>query len=70
MPIFEDFPRLQWRHAYFYAMLIGMVWHRRQHFEAGKGPQKKVSGSKIEYFNRLVGVILGLSMLFTFYKSF
>jgi len=32
--------------------------------------QKKVYGSWIEYFNRLVGVILGISMLFTFYKSF
>ena len=31
---------------------------------------KKVYGSWIEYFNRLVGVILGISMLFTFYKSF
>tara|TARA_B100000676_G_scaffold77430_1_gene77056 strand:- start:728 stop:1681 length:954 start_codon:yes stop_codon:yes gene_type:complete len=32
--------------------------------------QKKVYGSWIEYFNRLVGVILGISMLFTFFKSF
>ena len=32
--------------------------------------QKKVSGSKIEYFNRLVGLILGLSMLYTFKQSF
>ena len=31
--------------------------------------QDKVYGSWIEYFNRLVGVILGISMLFTFYKS-
>ena len=31
--------------------------------------QDKVYGSWIEYFNRLVGVILGMSMLFTFYKS-
>ena len=32
--------------------------------------QDKVYGSWIEYFNRLVGVVLGISMLFTFYKSF
>ena len=32
--------------------------------------QDKVYGSWIEYFNRLVGVILGLSMLYTFRKSF
>jgi len=31
--------------------------------------QDKVYGSWIEYFNRLVGVVLGISMLFTFYKS-
>ena len=31
--------------------------------------KNKVYGSWIEYFNRLVGVILGISMLFTFYKS-
>ena len=31
--------------------------------------QKKVYGSWIEYFNRMVGVILGFSMLFTFFKS-
>ena len=31
--------------------------------------EDKVYGSWIEYFNRLVGVILGISMLFTFYKS-
>jgi len=31
--------------------------------------QDKVYGSWIEYFNRMVGVILGMSMLFTFYKS-
>ena len=31
--------------------------------------QDKVYGSWIEYFNRLVGVILGISMLFTFYQS-
>ena len=31
--------------------------------------QDKVYGSWIEYFNRLVGVILGISMLFTFFKS-
>ena len=30
----------------------------------------KVYGSWIEYFNRLVGVILGLSMVYTFIKSF
>jgi len=35
------------------------------------GPtQDKVYGSWIEYFNRLVGVILGISMLYTFFKSF
>ena len=32
--------------------------------------QDKVYGSWIEYFNRLVGVILGISMLYTFFKSF
>lgn len=32
--------------------------------------QDKVYGSWIEYFNRLVGVVLGLSMLYTFFKSF
>ena len=32
--------------------------------------QDKVYGAWIEYFNRMVGVILGLSMLYTFYKSF
>ena len=32
--------------------------------------QDKVYGSWIEYFNRLVGIVLGISMLFTFYKSF
>ena len=32
--------------------------------------QDKVYGAWIEYFNRLVGIILGISMLFTFYKSF
>ena len=31
--------------------------------------QDKVYGAWIEYFNRLVGIVLGLSMLFTFYKS-
>lgn len=31
--------------------------------------EDKVYGSWIEYFNRLVGVILGISMLITFYKS-
>ena len=31
--------------------------------------QDKVYGSWVEYFNRLVGVVLGISMLFTFYKS-
>ena len=31
--------------------------------------EDKVYGSWIEYFNRLVGVILGVSMLITFYKS-
>tara|TARA_B100002052_G_scaffold158955_1_gene144826 strand:- start:2520 stop:3476 length:957 start_codon:yes stop_codon:yes gene_type:complete len=31
--------------------------------------QDKVYGSWIEYFNRMIGVILGLSMLVTFYKS-
>ncbi len=31
--------------------------------------QDKVYGSWIEYFNRLLGVILGISMLYTFYKS-
>ena len=31
--------------------------------------QDKVYGSWIEYFNRLVGVVLGISMLFTFCKS-
>jgi cytochrome c oxidase assembly protein subunit 15 len=31
--------------------------------------QDKVYGSWIEYINRLVGVILGLSMLYTFFKS-
>ena len=31
--------------------------------------QEKVYGSWIEYFNRIVGVILGISMLFTFFKS-
>jgi len=31
--------------------------------------QDKVYGSWIEYFNRLFGVILGISMIFTFYKS-
>lgn len=30
----------------------------------------KVYGSWIEYFNRLVGVILGISMIYTFFKSF
>jgi len=32
--------------------------------------QKKVYGSWIEYFNRLAGVVLGFSMLYTFFKSF
>ena len=32
--------------------------------------QDKVYGSWIEYFNRLVGVVLGISMLYTFFKSF
>mgnify|MGYP001434994405 CR=1 FL=1 len=32
--------------------------------------QDKVYGAWIEYFNRMVGVILGLSMLYTFFKSF
>ena len=32
--------------------------------------QDKVYGSWIEYFNRLVGVVLGISMLYTFLKSF
>ena len=32
--------------------------------------QDKVYGSWIEYFNRIVGVILGLSMMYTFVKSF
>ncbi len=32
--------------------------------------QDKVYGSWIEYFNRLVGVILGISMIYTFLKSF
>jgi cytochrome c oxidase assembly protein subunit 15 len=32
--------------------------------------EDKVYGSWIEYFNRLVGVVLGLSMLYTFLKSF
>tara|TARA_B100001250_G_scaffold285356_1_gene247438 strand:+ start:1575 stop:2525 length:951 start_codon:yes stop_codon:yes gene_type:complete len=31
--------------------------------------QDKVYGSWVEYFNRLVGVVLGISMLFTFCKS-
>tara|TARA_B100000029_G_scaffold489748_1_gene547814 strand:+ start:23 stop:973 length:951 start_codon:yes stop_codon:yes gene_type:complete len=31
--------------------------------------QDKVYGSWIEYFNRLIGVVLGISMLITFYKS-
>ena len=31
--------------------------------------QDKVYGSWIEYFNRLLGVVLGISMLYTFYKS-
>ena len=31
--------------------------------------EDKVYGSWIEYFNRLIGVILGFSMLITFYKS-
>jgi len=32
--------------------------------------EDKVYGSWIEYFNRLVGVVLGISMLYTFFKSF
>ena len=32
--------------------------------------QDKVYGSWIEYFNRMVGVILGISMIYTFVKSF
>ena len=32
--------------------------------------EDKVYGSWIEYFNRLVGVVLGISMLYTFLKSF
>ena len=32
--------------------------------------QDKVYGSWIEYFNRMVGVILGISMIYTFIKSF
>ena len=32
--------------------------------------QDKVYGAWIEYFNRIVGVILGISMLYTFFKSF
>jgi len=32
--------------------------------------QDKVYGSWIEYFNRLVGIVLGISMLYTFFRSF
>ena len=32
--------------------------------------QDKVYGAWIEYFNRMVGVILGMSMIYTFFKSF